>query len=156
MLLAIRSQSLLKGDYPPLKSAWYNHRISARAERKVVKALLEYLRKVHGKTTILYRIAEAAIGNPDGIVREVLYPVVGERTLCDLVLEFKATEPAYQKTVLCRGMATIRDKLGHCLRLEEWLSEYRAGLPAEQDDALTQTRAETSASTGPNSGLVAQ
>jgi hypothetical protein len=66
---------------------------------RVVKALLEDLRKVHGKTTILYRIAEAAIGNPDGIVREVLYPIVGEQTLCDLVREFKATGPAYQKTV---------------------------------------------------------
>ena len=63
----------------------------------MVKALLEDLRKVHGKTTLLYRIAEAAVGDPDGIVREVVYPVVGEQTLRDLVKEFKATGPAYRQ-----------------------------------------------------------
>jgi TnpA family transposase len=78
------------------------HRIGARAERKVVRALLEDLRKVHGKTTLLYRIAEAAVETPDGIVREVLYPVAGEQTLRDLVREFKATGPAYQREVHTR------------------------------------------------------
>ena len=75
------------------------HRIGARAERKVVQALLEDLRKVHGKTTLLYRIAEAAVETPDGIVAEVLYPIAGEQTLRDLVREFKATGPAYQREV---------------------------------------------------------
>src|SRR5439155_15660320 len=36
------------------------HRIGARAERKVVQTLLQDLRQVHGKTTLLYRIAETA------------------------------------------------------------------------------------------------
>jgi TnpA family transposase len=92
------------------------HRIGARAERKVVKALLEDLRKVHGKTTLLYRIAEAAVGNPDGIVRKVLYPVVGEQTLRDLVREFKSTGPAYQKTV-------------HTTMRTSYSSHYRRMLP---------------------------
>ncbi len=75
------------------------HRIGARAERKVVKTLLEHLRKVHGKTTLLYRIAEAAVENPDGIIKDVLYPIVGEQTLRDLVREFKSTGPVYQREV---------------------------------------------------------
>jgi hypothetical protein len=75
------------------------HRIGARAERKVVKTLLEDLRQVHGKTALLYRIAETAVENPDGVIKEVLYPVAGEQTLRDLVREFRATGPAYQKEV---------------------------------------------------------
>jgi TnpA family transposase len=92
------------------------HRIGARAERKVVQSLLEDLRKVHGKTTLLYRIAEAAVGNPDGIVREVLYPIVGEQTLRDLVREFQSTGPAYQKTV-------------HTTMRASYSSHYRRMLP---------------------------
>jgi hypothetical protein len=88
------------------------HRIGARAERKVVKALLEDLRKVHGKTTLLYRIAAAAVEAPDGIVREVLYPIAGEQTLRDLVREFKATGPAYQREV----HTTLRSSYGNHYR----------------------------------------
>ena len=84
------------------------HRIGARSERKVVKALLHDLRKVHGKTTLLFRVAEAAVDNPDGVVRNVVYPVVGEQTLRDLVREFKATGAAYQREV----HATIRTSYG--------------------------------------------
>lgn len=51
--------------------------------------------KVQGKTTLLYRLAEAAIDNPQGIVREVLFPVVGEDKLGDLVREYRASGPAY-------------------------------------------------------------
>jgi TnpA family transposase len=88
------------------------HRIGARAERKVVRVLLEDLRKVHGKTALLYRIAEAAVESPDGIVREVLYPIAGEQTLRDLVREFKATGPAYQREV----HTTLRSSYGNHYR----------------------------------------
>lgn len=84
------------------------HRIGARAERKVVKSLLEDLRRVHGKTALLYRIAEVAVENPSGIIKEVVYPIAGEQTLRDLVREFKATGPAYQREVqsALRGAAS--------------------------------------------------
>ncbi len=75
------------------------HRITARAERKVVKELLQDLWKVQGKTTLLYRLAAAAIDNPEGIVRDVLFPVVGEDTLGDLVREYQATGPAYRRQI---------------------------------------------------------
>ncbi len=85
------------------------HRIGTRAERKVVKTLLEDLRKVHGKTTLLYRIAAVAVDNPDGIIKEVLYPVIGEHTLRDLVREFKSTGPAYQKEVYVSMRSSYRN-----------------------------------------------
>jgi len=75
------------------------HRIGVRAERKVSKEILSDLRKVNNKNGILFDIAETAVNNPDGIVRDVIYPVAGEQTLRDLVKEFNYTGPAYRKKI---------------------------------------------------------
>jgi len=75
------------------------HRIGVRAERKVVTRLLEEFRKVRGKTALLFKMAEAAVNSPDGIVKEILYPVVGEQTLRDLVREYTTTGVAYEKEI---------------------------------------------------------
>jgi hypothetical protein len=71
------------------------HRIGARAERKVEKELLEDLKRVHGKTGMLYRLAEATLDHPNDVVKEVVFPVVSEATLRDLVKEWKSTGPLY-------------------------------------------------------------
>jgi TnpA family transposase len=65
-------------------------------EKKVVKELLQDVRHVHGKTTLLYKLAEAAITQPDGTVRAVVFPVVGEETLHRLVHESRTKGPAYR------------------------------------------------------------
>ncbi len=75
------------------------HRISVRAEKKVVKEILNDFRRVQGKVPILFRMAEAALQHPDSLVKDVLYPVVGEQTLVELVKEYKSTGPAYKKHV---------------------------------------------------------
>jgi hypothetical protein len=75
------------------------HRISVRAERKVDKELLNDFRRVNGKTNLLFQMADAALNNPDGIVKEVLFPVVKENTLKALVKEFKNTGSKYRKKV---------------------------------------------------------
>ena len=75
------------------------HRIGARAERRVDRELLEDLKRVTGKQTLLFELADATLAHPDGIVREVVFPVVGEQTLRDLVKEWKATGPTYRTTL---------------------------------------------------------
>src|SRR5262249_23281362 len=60
---------------------------------------LEDLKRVAGKNGLLFQMAEAAIARPDGLVKEVVYPVVSEQTLRDLVKEGQATGPAYRKHV---------------------------------------------------------
>ena len=74
-------------------------RISVRAEKKVVEELVGDLQKVHGKTTLLFKMAEAALEQPHGVVKEVLYPVVSEQTLSDLVKEYRAPGPTYRRHV---------------------------------------------------------
>jgi hypothetical protein len=75
------------------------HKIGAKAERRVERELIADLRQVTGKTNLLFRLAEAAVEHPDGVVSEVLYPVVGEQTLRDLVREYKSSGPAYRDHV---------------------------------------------------------
>jgi N-acyl-D-aspartate/D-glutamate deacylase len=54
------------------------HRISVRAERRAIKEIVDSIRKVRGKTNILFRIAEAALENPEGTIRNVIFPVAGQ------------------------------------------------------------------------------
>ena len=75
------------------------HQIGARAERKVDRELLEDLKRVSGKQNLLFELADATLAQPDGVVRDVVFPVVGEQTLRDLVKEWKATGPTYRITL---------------------------------------------------------
>lgn len=93
------------------------HRIGARAERKVTQELISEFRKVAGKEMLLFRLAEAAIARPDDTVRAVVYPVAGEKTLRDLVAEYKSSGPAYRRTV----QTTLR---------ASYTGHYRRGGPA--------------------------
>ncbi len=74
-------------------------RINTRADRRVTKELTADLRKVRGKESILFRLADAAVSHPDELVRTALFPVVGEKTLRELVAEAKAGEHAFQDRV---------------------------------------------------------
>lgn len=84
------------------------HRIGAKAERKVEKALLNDLKRVNGKTGLLFRLAEASLDEPDGRVKEVIYPVVNETTLKAIVKEWKSTGPLYRSQVQTRILSSYR------------------------------------------------
>jgi hypothetical protein len=75
------------------------HQIGARAERKVERKLMDDLKRVTGKQNLLFELADATLAQPDGVVREVVFPVVSEQTLRDLVKEWKATGPTYRVTL---------------------------------------------------------
>ena len=92
------------------------HKIGVRAENKVERQLLDDFRRVRGKATVLFKLAEAAIENPDGVVHDVLYPVVGEQTLRDLVKEFKSNGPMFNTVV-------------HTIMRASYSSHYRRALP---------------------------
>jgi hypothetical protein len=96
------------------------HKISVKAERKVDTQLLQEFRRVEGKAGILFRLAEAAVENPDGIVREVLFSVVGEQTLKDLLKEYKATNAVYKRKV---HMVVRNSYRGHYRRMVPMLLE---------------------------------
>ncbi|MFE2991982.1 hypothetical protein [Streptomyces sp. NPDC059262] len=85
-------------------------------------ALLASLKRdpgVLGLDSLLTEItlADAAVGRPEGTVGAVLYPVVGEKTLRDLVEEAKANEKAFE----AEGRPTLRSSCS---------SYYRQMLPS--------------------------
>ncbi|GMU26342.1 MAG: hypothetical protein AMXMBFR16_12470 [Candidatus Uhrbacteria bacterium] len=93
------------------------HRISTRAEHKVEVELLQDLKRVTGKNTLLFQIAEAAVEEPDRRVRDVIYPAAGgEATLRDLVKEYRTTGPAYRRHI-------------HTVMRNSYRNHYRRMLP---------------------------
>src|SRR5215813_6861326 len=93
------------------------HRLGVRAEQKVTTEILADLRRVTGKTTLLFQLAETTLAHPEGIVKDVVYPVVSERILQNLVKELGATGPAYRR------------KLQTVMR-SSYRSHYRRIMPA--------------------------
>ena len=75
------------------------HRKGAKAEKRVDQELLQDFKKVNGKTNLLFQMAEASLQHPDGAIREVIFPVVSETTLKNLVKEYKSTGNAYRERV---------------------------------------------------------
>ncbi|MCP4410675.1 MAG: hypothetical protein GY807_23630 [Gammaproteobacteria bacterium] len=75
------------------------HKISVRAEKQVNKELIGELEKVEGKTALLFRMAEAALERPEGVVKDVLFPVAGEETLQALVKEYHSKGSTYRRQV---------------------------------------------------------
>ena len=82
------------------------HKISSNAEQKVVKEFVKDFKKVSGKYNILLKMAERSLQNPDGAVREVIYPVAKEETLRDLVKELKRNESAFKGSVFTKIMGS--------------------------------------------------
>jgi len=75
------------------------HKINTHADRRVERELIADLRRVRGKAQILFRVAEVAVEHPDDTIRNVLYPVVDERTLRDLVREARAEDRVFNERV---------------------------------------------------------
>lgn len=75
------------------------HRMGVRAERRVEKELLSDFKQVSGKTRLLFKLAQAALAHPNGMVKEVIYPVAGEETLRNLVKEYQSSGGTYREKV---------------------------------------------------------
>lgn len=72
--------------------------IRLRAKSRVEKRLIADYIRVGGKQQLLFRLAQAMHDHPDGIIKDVLYPIVGEKRLEALVDEAQKQGP-YQQLV---------------------------------------------------------
>ena len=75
------------------------HHIGASAEKRVDQVLLADFKRVMGKPALLFRMAAASLAQPEGRVNEVIYPVVAEHILQDLVIESQASGRSYSERV---------------------------------------------------------
>lgn len=71
-------------------------RIGKKADSALERELVQDIQRVYGKSRILYRVAKAATGNPDGTIRDVIFPEVKEDVLFRLIEEFQDTESSYE------------------------------------------------------------
>jgi len=108
------------------------HKIRARAERRVEREHSADLKRVHGKTKLLYQIVEAALANPDGIVSDVVFPMADLETLQDLVKEHQASESVlksqaqtYLRTSYARHYRRIIPQLLMALQFESSNTAHR-------------------------------
>ena len=91
-------------------------RITVKAEKRVMEELLADATRVRGKAGILFDIARAALADPDGAVRDVIFPVAGRTTFEKLVREAMAGEGR-------------RDTRIHTVVRASYSSYYRRMLP---------------------------
>lgn len=70
--------------------------IRLRAQSRVEKHLITDYIKVGGKQQLLFHLAQAMWDNPTGIIKDVLYPVIGPKRLEALVEEAKHQGPYRQ------------------------------------------------------------
>ncbi len=57
------------------------HAIGARGEKKVTQQFIADFHKVEGKNALFGQLAGALVTHPDGVIKEVAFPVVSEETL---------------------------------------------------------------------------
>ena len=122
------------------------HGIGARAEKKVGQQVLAEFRRVEGKTGLLFRLAEAALDHPKGIVEDVLFPIVSEQTLRELVKEYKATH-SYQQQIQVRMRASYgkhyRRMVPYILQVLEFRSNNNTHRPLVEALTLLRRYAES-------------
>lgn len=90
------------------------HAINARADRRVTDEMVASFKRVRNKNALLARISEASLNRPEGVVREVVFPVAGgEATLREVVAEFKAAGPEFRRNV----QVMLRSSYSHHYRV---------------------------------------
>lgn len=70
--------------------------IRLRAKQRVERELLTDFIRVGGKQQLLFKLAEAMWDNPEGIIQDVLFPLIGKERLQQLVEESKQTGSYYR------------------------------------------------------------
>ena len=88
------------------------HNIGTRAEKRIDKKQFAAFKKVRGKARLLYKVAEATVDQPEGVVKDVVYPVVSQKTLKELVAEFGALSTDFEREV----QESMRSSYSHSYR----------------------------------------
>lgn len=91
-------------------------KLSKRAKKKVETVLIKELKRVHGKTALLARIAEASLKDPKGTVDRVVFPIADKAKLSDIVKEYKYSGKGFKNEV-------------HKLVRSSYSSHYRRMVP---------------------------
>jgi hypothetical protein len=109
------------------------HKIDKKSEGVLAKELLRGgVKTVWGKKGLLFRIAIASADEPDGTVKDVIYPAVGEKVILRLVEEAKAANADYE---VAKSQVVQKKYKGHYRRMMKPVLEvltFRTENPAHK------------------------
>ena len=86
--------------------------VGIRADRHVDKAVRQEVKHVANKQGVLRDLTEAVVENPDGVIRDVIFPIVDEATLRALLADLRITSRSYRRHV----QIVMRHSYGHHYR----------------------------------------
>jgi len=86
------------------------HKIRTSAEISINKDILSEVKCVNGKFDILYTLANTALENPSGIIKDTIYPKVSKETLSDLAKELISNKGT------CQAQRKMRSLYSHAHR----------------------------------------
>lgn len=92
-----RRQQLTDALIDLLLQIIYN--LGTRAEKRIDKRQFAVFKKVRGKARLLFKLAEVTVAQPDGVVKDIVYPVVAQKTLEELLAEFNTMGFAFEREV---------------------------------------------------------
>ena len=118
IFLYLRSREITDGLVELLKQLI--HRIGANAEKNVTKEMIEdfkNVKKVKNKEKILFTMASEAWDYPDAPAKERIIPSVGEKTIQNIIREYKLTGTPYTLKVNTRMRASYSNHYRRMLPL---------------------------------------
>lgn len=68
------------------------NRIKKSSETHVIKKAIAEIKRVDGKFDILYTLARTSVDNPDGVIKDIIYPKVSQEKLRDLAEELRCSK----------------------------------------------------------------
>jgi len=67
-----------------------------KSEKRIIKKLISQVKKVYGKDTLLFNIAQVCISDPDKTIRDKIYPIADGDKLQHIIEEYKKKGSKYQ------------------------------------------------------------
>lgn len=84
------------------------HKFGNRAKNKTRTEVIEELQRVQGKNKYIINLLEATVENPNGVIQDILYPIVNSETIQDSIKEMKRTKQEYKKKIYMKMHSSYR------------------------------------------------
>lgn len=84
------------------------HKFGNRAKNKTHTEVIEELKRVQGKNKYIINLLEATVENPNGVIQDILYPIVTSETIQDIIKEMKRTKQEYKKKIYMKMHSSYR------------------------------------------------
>ncbi len=90
------------------------NRLERRSRKRVTEEVVAKAQSNTDHDTILYQIALAALAEPEGLVKDVIYPIAGEETLEKLVGSLSGERPSENGFMPACALPIITITVGCC------------------------------------------